>query len=211
MGIVEDPCSWSPIAGGIAAGITTPAGFQASGGVVGLKPSDARDLAVWRRRGPVVRGALPAIRCGRPASPPTWWAGSAPWRRAWGSGWCGWGMAAMLAFDDGCPTDPPGKQQPAGEGGADAWRLDLVQGMAHGCCGERLALELAGEGHHRATGQPTAGEAAILLGGTGPGGDHGEGVKFSPPAPRPCRIPGGGVFHQEMGERLQPAPFCSAS
>ncbi|MYI70944.1 MAG: bifunctional glutamate N-acetyltransferase/amino-acid acetyltransferase ArgJ [Synechococcus sp. SB0673_bin_10] len=42
MGIVEDPCSWSPVAGGV----TAPAGFQASGVAVGLKPSGARDLAV---------------------------------------------------------------------------------------------------------------------------------------------------------------------
>ncbi|MXW41358.1 MAG: bifunctional glutamate N-acetyltransferase/amino-acid acetyltransferase ArgJ [Synechococcus sp. SB0668_bin_15] len=42
MGIVEGPCSWSPIGGGI----TAPAGFQASGVAVGLKPSGARDLAV---------------------------------------------------------------------------------------------------------------------------------------------------------------------
>ena len=34
--------SWSPIAGGV----TAPAGFQASGVAVGLKPSGARDLAV---------------------------------------------------------------------------------------------------------------------------------------------------------------------
>ena len=42
MGIVEYPCSWSPVAGGV----TAPAGFQASGVAVGLKPSGARDLAV---------------------------------------------------------------------------------------------------------------------------------------------------------------------
>ncbi|MYF20768.1 MAG: bifunctional glutamate N-acetyltransferase/amino-acid acetyltransferase ArgJ [Synechococcus sp. SB0677_bin_5] len=42
MGIVEGPCSWSPVAGGV----TAPAGFQASGVAVGLKPSGARDLAV---------------------------------------------------------------------------------------------------------------------------------------------------------------------
>ena len=42
MEIAENPCSWSPVAGGV----TAPAGFRASGVAVGLKPSGALDLAV---------------------------------------------------------------------------------------------------------------------------------------------------------------------
>ena len=39
---MENPYSWSPVAGGV----TAPAGFRASGVAAGLKPSGARDLAV---------------------------------------------------------------------------------------------------------------------------------------------------------------------